>query len=91
MKRASSCDSPAARKFGASVRKLRERKGWSLETFAKRLGMTPRRVEAIEAGRGQVTLTDIVNIGRKLDRPAGIVVRPLNPRKKKGRKRERRT
>lgn len=90
MTQTASHNSTASRRFGASLRRLRERKGWSIEVFAKRLGVTPRRAAALEVGRGRVTLTDLVNIGEALGKRPAIVARPFDAKRRKaGAKRRR--
>jgi transcriptional regulator with XRE-family HTH domain len=41
----------SARRFGASLRRLREERGLSQETLAFRAGITKNQVQLIEAGR----------------------------------------
>jgi DNA-binding XRE family transcriptional regulator len=43
-------------KFCANVRRARERRGWTQEQLAAVSGVSLRRVQGIEAGRGNVTL-----------------------------------
>ena len=61
------------RKLGARVRKLREQKGWSQETFAHETGMARSFTSALENGKKDIRLSTIF----KLCDIFGLTIRQL--------------
>ncbi len=61
------------RKLGARVRKLREQKGWSQETFAHETGMARSFTSALELGRKDIRLSTMF----KLCDIFGLTIRQL--------------
>ncbi len=61
------------RKLGARVRKLREQKGWSQETFAHETGMARSFTSALERGKKDIRLSTIF----KLCGIFGLTIRQL--------------
>ena len=54
-------------RFGATVRRLRERRGWSQEELADRAGLHRTYVGGIERGERNVSLVNIGRIALALD------------------------
>ena len=50
------------RKLGARVRKLREQKGWSQETFAHETGMARSFTSALELGKKDIRLSTMFKL-----------------------------
>jgi transcriptional regulator with XRE-family HTH domain len=50
------------RKLGARVRKLREQKGWSQETFAHETGMARSFTSALELGKKDIRLSTMFRL-----------------------------
>lgn len=50
------------RKLGARVRQLRERKGWSQETFAHETGMARSFTSALELGKKDIRLSTMFRL-----------------------------
>ncbi len=61
------------RKLGARVRKLREQKGWSQETFAHETGMARSFTSALELGKKDIRLSTMF----KLCDIFGLTIRQL--------------
>ena len=60
--------------FGRRVRKLREAKGWSQESFADEIGIHRTYIGGIERGERNPTLTTIVRIAKALGvKPSELV------------------
>ena len=56
-------------RFGASVRKLRDERGFSQEELAERAGLHRNYVGGIERGERNVALENIVKLARALSVP----------------------
>ena len=61
------------RKLGARVRKFREQKGWSQETFAHETGMARSFTSALELGKKDIRLSTMF----KLCDIFGLTIRQL--------------
>ncbi len=61
------------RKLGVRIRKLREQKGWSQETFAHETGMARSFTSALERGKKDIRLSTIF----KLCNIFGITIQQL--------------
>lgn len=53
--------------FGAAIRALRRRRGWSQEEFADRIGLHRTYIGDIERGERNVSLVNIMRIAAALD------------------------
>jgi transcriptional regulator with XRE-family HTH domain len=58
---------PEARLFGATVRRLREQRGWSQEVLAERAEMNAGHIGFIERGDNVPTLTSILRFATALE------------------------
>ena len=66
-----------AKQFGANVRKLRQKRGWTQEQLAQHSGLSPNYVGFVERGERNITLKNIVKISRGLGSPASKVIEGL--------------
>lgn len=57
--------------FGAAVRRLRQERGWSQETFAERVGVHRTYMGDVERGERNISLLNIGRIAVALDLPLG--------------------
>jgi transcriptional regulator with XRE-family HTH domain len=57
---------PSPAELGALVRRLRLEQGLSVDAFAKRAGLSPATVEALELGDSEFELDELLAIGRGL-------------------------
>ena len=55
------------RRLGLSVRQVRTRRGWTLETAAERMDLDPTHLAKLEAGNINLTFATLVRIARGLD------------------------
>jgi transcriptional regulator with XRE-family HTH domain len=62
-----------ARAFGAKIRELRLRKGWTLERAAERMQLDFAHLQKIEAGRINVTLATFLRIADGLGEPPELL------------------
>lgn len=72
---------PAAVKFGALVRRLREERGWTQDEMAERAGMNGSYVGFVERGDNVPTLTVILLLAETLGVDAGDLVRDVARRR----------
>ena len=61
-------------RLGVVVRRLREETGLSVGELAERSGLSPRFVTEIQAGRGNVSLSRLVDLARALGTTAGTLI-----------------
>jgi DNA-binding XRE family transcriptional regulator len=59
--------SPHRIKFGKTIRRLRRSKEWTQETLAERAKLHPTYVGGIERGERNVSLDNIIKLGRALN------------------------
>lgn len=72
---------PAAVKFGAAVRRLREERGWTQDEMAERAGMNGSYLGFVERGENVPTLTVILLLAETLKVDAGDLVREASRRR----------
>lgn len=69
-----STDTPALRAFAARVRELRTARGLSQGEFAELSGMHRTYISAVERGRRNVALLNVLRLAKALDTdPAALV------------------
>jgi XRE family transcriptional regulator, regulator of sulfur utilization len=66
---------PAAARFGAIIRRLREERGWTQDQMAERAGMNGSYLGFVERGDNVPTLTIILLLAETLEVDAGDLVR----------------
>lgn len=64
-------------RFGAIVRQLRLRRGWTLMKLAQRCGMNRSYLSIVERGDNVPSLTTILEIAEVLNVDAGEIVRQV--------------
>jgi transcriptional regulator with XRE-family HTH domain len=69
--------SPDAVRFGAIIRRHRERRGWTLAKLAQRAGMNPTYLGVVETGRNIPSLSTILELTEVLNIDAGEVIREV--------------
>jgi transcriptional regulator with XRE-family HTH domain len=60
--------------FGAIVRRLREKKGWSLVRFGRKADMHPSYLGALERGENTPSLTCILHLAKVFDVEAWTII-----------------
>ena len=73
----SSRTSREALQFGATMRRVRLERGWTLVRLGRAIGMHPRYLGVVESGRNDASLTTIVAICHALDADIGEVMREV--------------
>ena len=73
----SSIISREALQFGATIRRIRIERGWTLVRLGRAIGMHPRYLGVVEAGRNDTSLTTIVAICHALGADIGEVMREV--------------
>lgn len=66
-------DRDAAR-FGAIIRRLRQKKGWNLIQFGRKADMNPTYLSRLERGENTPSLTCILRLAKVLDVEAWTVI-----------------
>jgi transcriptional regulator with XRE-family HTH domain len=66
-----------AKKFGATIRRLRESEGISQEELAARCGLHRTYVGSVERGERNISLRNIVRIARALRQQPGTLLEGL--------------
>jgi transcriptional regulator with XRE-family HTH domain len=69
--------SPEALQFGATIRRVRLARGWTLVRLGREIGMHPRYLGVVESGRNDTSLTTIVAICHALGADIGEVMREV--------------
>jgi transcriptional regulator with XRE-family HTH domain len=65
--------SKALQAFGAQIRALRNKRGWSQEELAYRAGIHVTYLSGLECGRRNPTLNVVLQLGKALDiAPSGL-------------------
>jgi transcriptional regulator with XRE-family HTH domain len=70
--------SPAHAVFGQTVRTNRTDRGWSQQGLADRAGLHRNYVGAVELGRRNVSLRNMLALARALDMPLAELVREVD-------------
>lgn len=68
---------PDAKVFGATVRRLREKRGWTQEELAERAEMNASYLGFVERGDNVPTLTIILQIARAFEIDPGDLLREV--------------
>jgi transcriptional regulator with XRE-family HTH domain len=68
---------PEAILFGAHVRKLREKRGWSQERLAEECGLNSVQISHIENGRNEPKLRTILGLAKAFGITAGDLMKPF--------------
>jgi transcriptional regulator with XRE-family HTH domain len=71
--------SPAHVAFGAEIRRQRERRGWTQEQLGAAVGIHATYVGDVERGERNVSLRNIIRLGRALDAPPSELVLAAEP------------
>ncbi len=67
--------------FGATVRRLREQRGWTQEQLAERAAMNASYLGFVERGDNVPTLTIIVQLSEAFDLDPGVLLRDVMRRR----------
>lgn len=77
---------PVLRRLGRRVAELRKARGWTQEGMAELLDVTPRYVQAIEAGGENLSVGSLVRLAKVLRvRLPALFERPASMTRKAGR------
>ena len=68
---------PDAERFGAILRQLRERRGWTRQKLAQRSGMTPTYIGILEYGGNTPSLPAVLELIEVLEGDIADVMRRL--------------
>jgi len=76
--------SPESIRFGAVIRRVRLKRGWSIVTLAQHVGMSAPYLSVLEQGGNNTSLSTIVKLCHALGADIGEVMREVaavrNPR-----------
>jgi transcriptional regulator with XRE-family HTH domain len=64
---------------GSRIREMREARGKSIEEVAKGAGLTPAALEAMESGKAEPMLTELIKITASLEVPTAQLFSSLSP------------
>jgi transcriptional regulator with XRE-family HTH domain len=65
---------PDAARFGAIVRRLRAKKGWTLVQFGRKADMNPSYLGGLERGENTPSLTCILHLAKVFDVEAWTII-----------------
>lgn len=68
---------PEAILFGAHIRKLREKKGWSQETLAEEAGLHTVQISHLENGANEPKLRTILALAKAFGMTASELLKPF--------------
>ena len=67
----------ASVKFGAIIRRLRMRRGWTLIDFGRKADMNPTYLGFVERGGNSPTLATVVKLAKVLGTEASVILREM--------------
>jgi transcriptional regulator with XRE-family HTH domain len=67
----------ASIKFGAIIRRLRMKRGWTLIDFGRKADMNPTYLGFLERGENSPTLASVVKLAKVLGTEASVILREI--------------